>query len=254
MSSRFTLDTPEAVSVDYEVAGIGTRFLAAVIDSLVIVAVLILIVIGVVALSLLGDTAQTLAIVLAFVLIFIVLWGYYVLYETMWSGQTPGKRAMDIRVIKLNGYPIGLMDSIIRNIVRVVDFLPSLYGVGVVTMFISSNSRRLGDYAAGTIVVKERQPVTVADLHRPQLLAGSREVAPAGESDPDELNWNLHLLSSRELVVMHEFVDRAPGLTPDIRRRVGNEIAVKIADRIGARAPLDPTPFLARVIALYEAE
>ncbi len=88
---------------------------------------------------------------------FILLWGYYIFFEILWNGQSPGKRWVGLRVIRIDGTPITLSESIIRNLVRIIDFLPTAYGVGVVTMFINTNSRRVGDLAAGTIVVHDRE-------------------------------------------------------------------------------------------------
>ncbi|MEK7327557.1 MAG: RDD family protein, partial [Chloroflexota bacterium] len=87
---------------------------------------------------------------------FAFFWGYYILFEMLWNGQSPGKRWVGLRVIRTDGTPITLTESIIRNLVRLVDFLPAYYGVGVVTMFINEQSRRLGDLAAGTLVVHDR--------------------------------------------------------------------------------------------------
>ena len=172
--------TPEAVDIDYDVAGLGTRFLAALIDTFCIgcylwAVIYIVVLVAAAGVSIgFGDAAEELALVLATILVFLTIWGYYILMETIWSGQTIGKRALKIRVVKLSGHPIGFMESFVRNIVRFIDFLPSAYGVGVVTMFISSQSRRLGDYAAGTIVIKERRPIK---LEHVRLLS---ELQPAG--------------------------------------------------------------------------
>jgi uncharacterized RDD family membrane protein YckC len=95
---------------------------------------------------------------------FLFLWGYYIYFETSWNGQTPGKRWAGIRVIRQDGLPINLSEVIIRNLIRIVDFLPLLYGLGIVAMFADSQSRRLGDLAAGTLVVREPEAVTLASL------------------------------------------------------------------------------------------
>src|SRR5947209_8359565 len=251
MAEDFRLETPEAISVAYDIAGIGTRFLAQIIDAVAIIGIGSVVGGGVFLLVAFGALGQTVAVILILVFDFLVLFGYFPLYETFWSGQTPGKRALQVRVIKLSGYPIGFVDSVIRNLVRVVDFLPSFYGVGIIVMFVSTQSRRLGDFAAGTIVVKERDPF----LPERSRTAGDQSqgppVAPIGELDPDELSWNLHALTSRDLVVIGEFLERAPSLPEDARYRIGNELASYVAERIGARLPLRPDHFLERVRALY---
>jgi hypothetical protein len=117
-------------------------------------------------------------------------------------------------------------------------------------MFISTQSRRLGDFAAGTVVVRER----AGSLSELAAVAPSVTVPvqsePAGSADPDELAWSLHALTHREVTVMREYLIRAPSLPPDARVRIGNDIAAHVAARIGAREPLDPVQFLSRVLAL----
>ena len=83
--------------------------------------------------------------------------GYFMLFEWLMRGQTPGKRALKIRVIRDDGTPATIHEVLVRNVLRLVDFLPGLYGVGALVMFPSRLSKRLGDIAAGTIVVKESQ-------------------------------------------------------------------------------------------------
>lgn len=167
------IDTPENVVFSYEVAGIGSRFLAALIDSLLIAFLLALAFLTLFLLMVsglgqsLGEAASSgpswlLAI---FGLIsFAILWGYYILFELLWNGQSPGKRRLGLRVIRSDGTPIGPSEAVIRNLVRIVDFLPLYYGIGVVTMFLNDQARRLGDLAAGTLVVYDRGTVSLDSL------------------------------------------------------------------------------------------
>ena len=94
----------------------------------------------------------------------IFYWGYYVFFEMLWNGQSPGKRWVGLRVIRTDGTPITLSEALIRNLVRIVDFLPATYGVGIITMFIDKQSRRLGDLAAGTLVVQDRATISLHSL------------------------------------------------------------------------------------------
>src|SRR5207302_5607161 len=87
--------------------------------------------------------------------LFVIYWGYFATFEALWNGQTPGKRWAGIRVIKETGRPINAFEAISRNLVRVIDFFPGFYGVGVLTMLLNAKNRRLGDYVAGTLVVHE---------------------------------------------------------------------------------------------------
>lgn len=255
MSEQFTLETPEAVGIAYEIAGIGTRFLAQFVDTLVMGAIIIALVLGAVGLAQLGDVGQNLAVIIALTGGTILLsGGYFILFETFWSGQTPGKRARKIRVLKVSGYPIGFTDAVVRNLVRLIDWLPFFYGVGIVSMFVSLQSRRLGDYAAGTIVVKERPRVALADLDSRSRLSASTVTPALGQTDPDELQWNLRALQSDELSVIDEFLARAASLPPPVRDRIGREIADRVALHLGARQPLDPNEFLERVHHLANSD
>jgi uncharacterized RDD family membrane protein YckC len=243
----YRLETPEVVELDYAPAGIGSRFLAAFIDYLAILGFAI--VLGGVCALIGSNGLTTLATVLFLTGAFLLLWGYFIIYETVWSGQTPGKRGVRTRVLKTSGYPIGFGEAVVRNLIRIVDFLPFMYGIGAITMFISPRARRLGDYAAGTIVVKEAAPVVLEEVKIGYAPAGFSSPR-LGETDPDELGWDLRALSDREAAVSREFLQRAGSLQSAVRQRLGGEIAHRVAHTIGAREPLDPVQFLARVLEL----
>src|SRR5918911_227838 len=130
-SADYNVVTPERVKLQYDIAGIGSRGAAAIIDTFL----------------------QSIALYV--LLVFVVTSGYYVFFEIVWNGQTPGKRLVGVRVIRENGYPIRPIDAVIRNLVRIVDWLPGMYGIGVLTMLLNQRSKRLGDFASGTIVVRE---------------------------------------------------------------------------------------------------
>ena len=251
MAEDFLLRTPEAVAISYDIAGIGSRFLAALVDGLVMVVLEILMLLGCLALYLTGGAARQAAIILALTLTFLLIWGYFALFESLWNGQTPGKRLRRIRVIKVSGYPIGFFEALVRNLVRIIDFLPILYGVGLVSMFISTESRRLGDYAAGTIVVKERSPVRLQDLQAPPRERAPQPVrTPRGAVDPEELEWDLRAISPDDLALIEEFLARVDALDVAARQRIAGELTRRVAGRIGARAPLDPLRFLQRISQL----
>lgn len=180
LSEEYTIDTPENVTFGYEVAGIGSRFIGALIDSVLLVVVLgLLNILVLVIVELVGgvesiatiffdtnDLNWVVGLVLAFyaLLNFVLLWGYYVIFEWLWNGQTPGKRVAKVRVVRMDGNPAGFLEIIVRNLVRMIDFLPSGYGVGLIVMFFNQRARRLGDYAAGTLVVKERIGISLESL------------------------------------------------------------------------------------------
>ncbi len=164
LDETFTIDTPENVSFGYNVAGIGSRFLAAIVDT----TVLGLIYLGIwlfaalVLTALPKDLRSGTWLIAGIVLIaFIIFWGYYIFFELTWSGQSPGKRWVGLRVVRVDGAPVTFVEILIRNLIRAVDFLPTFYGVGLVTMFLNSQARRLGDLAAGTLVIFDRGSTTL---------------------------------------------------------------------------------------------
>jgi uncharacterized RDD family membrane protein YckC len=245
MAQEYRVGTPEAVDISYAIAGIGSRFVAALVDFLIWLVLQIVVILGSVGIMQLPSPGPTIGTVLLLTVSFVLFWGYFILFETMWSGQTPGKRVLHIRVIKTTGYPIGFAEAAIRNLVRLADFLPSMYAVGVITMFINPNSRRLGDLAAGTVVVKERPRVRMRDVPVAPQVPGL--VAPVGSVDPGELEWNLRALDARDIQILSDYLVRGAGFPADARDRIGREVAEMVAIKIGARVPLDPGPFLRRV-------
>ena len=190
MDDLYTIDTPENIEFAYDVAGIGSRFLAAIIDTLLIIIaeVLVLFAAGVLA-SATGvfeqfGAAESVIAALAGLAAFIILWGYYIIFELVWSGQSPGKRAIGLRVVRDGGRPITFLASAIRNLIRLVDFLPALYGVGVVAMFIDKRSRRLGDLAGGTLVVAAGKTgsVTVENTSGTTTASGTPQASNAPQA------------------------------------------------------------------------
>lgn len=178
------IDTPENVTFAYDVAGIGSRFMSAAIDTVIIIVGQILITILMLAvpstlrdqLSSFGDIDPWLLAVYG-VFSFLMYWGYYIFFEMTWNGQTPGKRRVKLRVVRVDGTPITLSESLIRNIVRIVDFLPFNYAVGIVVMFTNKQSRRLGDLAAGTLVIRDqKQEISLESLNTRRTFLEARQV------------------------------------------------------------------------------
>jgi uncharacterized RDD family membrane protein YckC len=160
------VSTPERVSFDYQVAGLGTRGIAQILDLLIVTGLLIAVFFfasGVAAYT----QSSTLAILIELFGTFVVVFGYFWISEALFSGQTLGKRAFRLRVVGDRGEPMTWMQAGIRNVIRIVDFLPYGYGVGVIVLFANGRGKRLGDLAAGTIVVKDSDSVGLWQLARP---------------------------------------------------------------------------------------
>ncbi len=235
LDERLSIDTPENVIFDYEVAGIGSRFLAALVDTLLILALQIvvnlalLLAVRIIAGDVWGESTAAMWLIALFGLVsFAFLWGYYVFFEVLWNGQSPGKRWAGLRVIRTDGTPITFVESLIRNLVRVVDFLPAYYGIGVVTMFINAQSRRLGDLAAGTLVVRDRGPVTLESLaaRRAAPTRGSLDVAAASGLD---LPWER--LTNQDIQMVEDFIQRRDQFADP--EGVARRIAEALLERMG---------------------
>lgn len=232
-----TVITPEQVAVTYRLAGIGTRFAAVLVDTLLHV-VLLAGVFAFLALifPLVGRTLSWLeweasSWVLAAVILaaFAIFWGYFMFWETVWNGRTPGKKLAGIRVMRDTGHPVDFRASFVRNVLRYVDFLPAGYGVGTVVMFLSRDSKRLGDYAAGTVVVVDAPPAPEAE--QPQQDAAG-EFALLG--DPALLH--LRALTRDQLLVVDRFLERREKLPESARATLARQIAEPLMKALGIEA------------------
>ena len=233
---HLSIDTPENVILDYPVAGIGSRFLAALIDTILISLLQLLIALILVSIAYtiqknpLDWATDHLPWVLAILglISFAFLWGYYVFFEMLWNGQSPGKRWAKLRVIRTNGTPITLTESLIRNLIRLVDFLPAYYGIGVITMFLNDQARRLGDLAAGTLVIYDRTTITLESLsHRQSML-----ILPSATAQ--SATWPVERLTNQDIQLAEEFARRRYKLTNK------EAIAQQIANLLLKRMEIPP--------------
>jgi len=181
-SDDLVVSTPERVAFQYEIAGIGSRFLAQFVDVLIITVIQIVITIGAGALGGIFGSVQVFALV-ELILTFVLIAGYFLISEAAMNGQTLGKRSVRLRAVGDHGEPLTVGQAAIRNLVRIVDFLPLFYAIGIVTMFSNSRAKRLGDFAAGTLVVRDRERISLYDL------AGT-PAAAAPEPKPASSIWS----------------------------------------------------------------
>lgn len=229
------IHTPENVAFDYQVAGIGSRFLSTLADTLLIgLLQLVVIVTYLVILSLFGvdpsGSAAAWVTAIFILIVFVFYWGYYILFEIFWNGQTPGKRWSGLRIIRSDGTPITLSEALIRNLVRIVDILPAMYGVGVITMFVDQRSRRLGDIAAGTLVVHDRTPISI------QSLSAKRDIhlRPWAMEKISLDGFPIERLTNDDLNLIEDFLGRRDQLTHR------NELAIQILNTLHTRLGLPP--------------
>jgi uncharacterized RDD family membrane protein YckC len=208
--------TADNVGIGYDPAGIASRFLAVLLDYLIQGAVIFFVFIVLQAAAPGASTGQ-LAVLLFILVPFIVSTGYFVVLETASSGRTPGKRALSIRVIRVDGGAPGLTEALVRNIIRTLD-MP----LGVVVMFINGQSRRLGDLAAGTLVVRERAAYS-APPPLPPVILRTPDAGPQIEG--------VERLGMTEYSALRTFLTRY-GLSPLQRQNLAAQMAARLHERL----------------------
>ena len=191
LDNRVTFATPEGVTLELVLAGLGSRFLARLLDTVIQLALIFALAVGVNAAGSPG-WVQAIAIVLTFLVVF----AYDIILETLNNGRTVGKLAAGIRVVGTTGEPVRFLASAVRNIARVLDFLPLLYLIGTISIVATQRGQRVGDLAAGTIVARDRFPGLA---HVPAPLT----VTPAAVA-----TWDVSAVSANELQAVRHFLDR----------------------------------------------
>src|SRR5688572_11506753 len=215
---RLVVETPEHVTLDLEIAGVGSRALAALIDVLILVgsALGVVILMGIVAGF--GVTIGSIGGAVLLLVGFAAWNGYFILFEGLRQGQTPGKRFVGIRVVGDTGNAVGLGAAVARNLLRIADFLPPPYLIGALLVALHPRGKRLGDIVAGTVVARDRPAEAAA---RAPSRARSRE-APALVQIPELTDGEFHVLA--------EFARRQGQLNPPARARLADAIAARLAD------------------------
>ena len=270
MSREILVVTPENIEIEYELAGIGSRFLANMLDSLFQLAIYLAlwIIVGIVGLLLaLSASAFSTSLAaffgeieVAFALIaaFAILWGYFIWFETRWNGQTPGKRQIGLRVIRDGGYPINIFAAIIRNLIRVMDGMPivavALIGIGlaghssgtaalgglcillpVLCLLLSGRYQRIGDFVAGTMVVKQRAPrVPTLEALAPPPRVLPEHLAAYALAD---IGRHVYEMSVPEYRAVRHYIDRRWQLPPQIQQGTAMRLAVPLMQRLGITPP-----------------
>ncbi len=243
---RLDIETPEHVQFSYVLAGVGSRFLAALLDIIIQTAAAGLLLVGLAVLSdafpSLAERGVAVLLVMIGANIFIFL-GYFVIFEMLWNGQTPGKRQAGLRVIRDNGTPITLTESLLRNIMRLVDFLPAYYFCGIISILFSKQSKRLGDFVAGTVVVMERIEEEPEDAP-PLVGAAEQQVVLMVPLVPK--------LTQQEADAVEHFIERRDEVDPQVRMGLAHRLAASVRARLGtlpAGTPDQPEALLELVYA-----
>jgi uncharacterized RDD family membrane protein YckC len=232
------ISTPEGVSLELPLAGLGSRFVALLVDvllqGLVFAALIVVLVVA--------NAGGYAAGAIVAVAVFAILFAYPVAFELGAAGRTPGKRWSGLRVVCDDGSPITFRGSALRNILRLVDILPTMYLVGAISIFATRNNQRLGDLAAGTIVVRE--PRAKAAIPPP--------AAPVAEVSRDDLPaWDVSGLREPELAALRRFLERRSQLDVTPRNLLAADLAERLRPRVGGvGADLAPERFLELIAAL----
>jgi uncharacterized RDD family membrane protein YckC len=244
-SDQLSIDTPELVAIEMPLAGIGSRFIALLVDYIIwCTGLLVLILLAYLILPAInafsGISAQWTEAIVIF-LVFLFNWGYFTLFEAFWNGRTPGKRVAKIRVIQRSGRSIGLIESMARNLVRYVDQLPFFYGVGVITMFVTKQHQRLGDLAAGTLVVRDREPETAlwGEASTRTFTSQLFERAPIQEPHMSVTlpSVGISKLTAGDLEVLEGFFSRRLDMSMATREVLAARIAAAIQAKSGLETP-----------------
>lgn len=264
---EYTIETPENVTFGFEVAGIGSRFIGALIDTGLLAGLLIALNLALVFLldqaagnrppGSASDAPEWIAgFVWALYILFefAIFWGYYAFFELLWNGQSPGKRVAGTRVVRTDGNPAGFIEVAVRNLVRIVDLFPSFYAVGLVTMFLNDSARRLGDFAAGTLVVRDHAPIRLDSLGAP---AAPAERPPARIQGQDDLlmpEADLRRLTHADVTLVRDALARelAGRLSQITLHRLAALMALKVGAPPPAEARVETRRFLIDLVDAWE--
>ncbi|WHY75327.1 RDD family protein [Neobacillus sp. WH10] len=232
---RLDIKTPEYVSIQFQLAGLGSRAAAFIIDQLLLTVVNILTIVvlffvmdGISSVQFLPDSFIPIAITI--IILFIVNWGYFFAFEFFLGGRTIGKKLIGIRVIQENGHSITLLSSFIRNLIRIIDSLPTAYFLGIIMIFFHPKHKRLGDLVAGTIVIHERKV-----KQKKKLTPIEKEIETRGLTKYDIFidEWTLKSLGMKEWKLISTYASRYPQVPMEERNQLTRQIAEILLPKIG---------------------
>ncbi|MBS4189523.1 RDD family protein [Bacillus sp. FJAT-49705] len=229
------IKTPEYVSLQFQLAGLGSRSAAFIIDQLILMIVNILIIVLLIFIIvdqpdyMLWANMNSVSLAIAIILLFILNWGYFFAFEYFSGGRTIGKKVIGIRVIQDNGHSITLLSSFIRNFLRIIDSLPVYYFLGLIMIFFHSKHKRIGDLVAGTIVVHERK------TKKNKQTAIEKEIEKRGltKDDIDFDEWALKSFDTKEWNLVKTYSNRFMQLPYDERNQLTINVAKIVLPKTG---------------------
>lgn len=217
LDSVVSAETPEGILLELRPAGLSARFCAFIIDWVIRIAIFY-------AAAFVAGMLGGIGVAFWLILLFVMEWFYPVVFELGRSGATPGKRAMDLKVVMDNGLPVTPAASILRNLLRFADFLPLGYGAAIVSMLVRADGKRLGDLAAGTLVVHQPRPAAKATLDMVTPVAPSRKLSPRDQAA-------VISLAARAPTLTIERLDELAALAAPVQgdeRRSENEVTRRV--------------------------
>lgn len=240
LDDRKNIKTPEGLDLDLTLAGLGSRMIAGVVDLVILGILVVTFIFAVGALVSSASLDPTVVQGLSAVALTVLVVGYFVGFEALNGGRTPGKRSVGIRVVGFDGGPIGFLAAFLRNLVRVVDFLPMAYGIGAVAVLVTSTNQRLGDLVARTIVIRERMP----------------HAEPAETPPPADLAdlpaWDVSRVTTEDVDILRRFAVRRRSIPTDRVEQIAEHLAAKIRPKVTGEGTADApdTDFLITVLSL----
>jgi uncharacterized RDD family membrane protein YckC len=245
-SDQLSIETPELVAIQMPIAGIGSRFIALLVDYLIWIPGILIVgrifAFFLPSLNAFNKLSEQWAFAIYLFLIFLFNWGYFTLFEAFWNGRTPGKRVARIRVIQRSGRPIGLFESMARNFIRYVDQIPFFYAVGAIAIFATRDHQRLGDLAAGTLVVRDRIEEAPISREATRTFTANIFTPPAPAAEPHAAftlpDHEVAKLSGADLQVLESFFARRLDMPLATREALAQRIASAIQTKSGLEPPV----------------
>lgn len=240
------IETPERVPLHFALASIGNRFIACAIDHAIQVTTMILMAVAFIAVADFTNIESALAVApkwvyaVMIITLFLILTGYFAFFEWLWSGQTPGKRWLKLRVIREDGRPITFWEASVRNLLRSLDMMPApFYSIGLISVFATGRDQRIGDMVAGTVVVRERE--AEAPAFSRVFATPVSDPALRRSFKPVDFTASITSLTEVEIQVVETFLRRRWDLADVPRQWMAWRVSIPIMYKI--RPAYDPETF-----------
>jgi len=235
LEDRVTINTPEGLDLELQLAGVGSRFIAACFD--LFLQLIILVVVDIIVSVLIGGAVGAAVVILS---LFLVIWGYDVLFEVLADGRTPGKRLTHLRVVRASGVPVDLPASALRNLLRVIDGFAFLYMPGLICVLVTRRNQRIGDLAAGTLVIRDAARTTP-----PKATPTPTPVAFAAA------HADVSAVTVEEMAAVRRFLERRTTIAPGPREQLAYRLEQGLRPKVSG-LPEGPNPerFLEALAAL----